>query len=698
MIRPRPRAHALLALLLGACAAPDSPRLAPEAPEVSEADVDATLLRILRLEDRRLDGKGDLQRLAVAGSPELRARAVRALGRLPFPERGAAVTDALVRALDDPDPAVRAVAAFGLGLRADPASAEALLRAMKDVDELVRARAVEAAGRLEDPAVREEVMYAINDPSPRVRARAVAAPAGWDPTSPAAAVVDSALTNLASRAPGELRRDRLGLEDGIAFAVEPEDEEVVWRALYSLSRRRSARAELPYRLWSAPPAPVEARIFAVRGLGWLEAPGPEATDALRSALLDPDWRVAVEAATGLSRLPDAASIPPLEGALAHPVTGVRVSAAAALGAFSEQRRLALPLLEGALADASPSVRGAALVALARLFPVESAARLEARSRDASPTVRKAVAEAATRLSAPAGLPLLGRLARDEDRAVAFAAATGLGEFLDQGGRALAHELLADPDPGLRLGAVLAVAKGPVPADLPHLSACYRTSTGEIAPEIRYEILRAVAPLRDDGAFELLRLGTRAERAHTRSVARRLIAEHHPGTSVPEPPALSPLRGEVPAAALALPPRPRVEIQTARGTLVFELHPEVAPMHVHSFLALARRDAYDGLRFHRVVPDFVVQGGDPRGDGNGGRSWRGEPLRHELNELEFLEGSLGMPRNDDLDSGGGQLFVTHRPTPHLDGRYTRFGQLVQGFELLPRIEEGDLILDVRIRGE
>ena len=58
----------------------------------------------------------------------------------------------------------------------------------------------------------------------------------------------------------------------------------------------------------------------------------------------------------------------------------------------------------------------------------------------------------------------------------------------------------------------------------------------------------------------------------------------------------------------------------------------------------------------------------------------------------------MPRNDDLESGGGQLFVTHRPTPHLDGRYTRFGQLVQGFELLPLIEEGDPILGVRIRGE
>ena len=120
------------------------------------------------------------------------------------------------------------------------------------------------------------------------------------------------------------------------------------------------------------------------------------------------------------------------------------------------------------------------------------------------------------------------------------------------------------------------------------------------------------------------------------------------------------------------------------------------MHVYSFLELARRGTFEGLRFHRVVPDFVVQGGDPRGDGNGGQSWRGEPLRHELSELGFIEGSLGMPRNDDLESGGGQLFVTHRPTPHLDGRYTIFGELRSGSSVLDSIERGDRILMVRRR--
>lgn len=140
--------------------------------------------------------------------------------------------------------------------------------------------------------------------------------------------------------------------------------------------------------------------------------------------------------------------------------------------------------------------------------------------------------------------------------------------------------------------------------------------------------------------------------------------------------------------------PLVVIVTTRGEMVFELFAEEAPLHVHNLLELASRNAYDGLSFHRVVPDFVVQGGDKRGDGNGGVSWRGDSLRADFSARKFERGSLGMPRNDDPDSGGSQIFVTHRATPHLDGRYTVFGQLRAGFEVLDLIEVGDRILDVR----
>ena len=124
------------------------------------------------------------------------------------------------------------------------------------------------------------------------------------------------------------------------------------------------------------------------------------------------------------------------------------------------------------------------------------------------------------------------------------------------------------------------------------------------------------------------------------------------------------------------------------------HPELAFEERHTAELIAREGYYDGLSFHRVVPDFVVQGGCYRGDGNGSTTWRKGSLRHEIGPRKYVRGSLGMPRNEDRDSGGGQIFVTHRPTPHLDGRYTIFGELRSGGAVLDAIEVGDRILSVR----
>ncbi len=162
---------------------------------------------------------------------------------------------------------------------------------------------------------------------------------------------------------------------------------------------------------------------------------------------------------------------------------------------------------------------------------------------------------------------------------------------------------------------------------------------------------------------------------------------------PPPEALPPVELAFPGAGLLAHPRPRVVISTDRGELEFELFAEEAPQHVANFLA--RAESYRGTTFHRVVSDFVVQGGDARGDGNGGASWRGDALRHEITPRKYVRGSLGMPRNEDWDSGGSQLFVTHRMTPHLDGRYTIFGELVKGFDVLDLLDLGDVIREVRV---
>ena len=135
----------------------------------------------------------------------------------------------------------------------------------------------------------------------------------------------------------------------------------------------------------------------------------------------------------------------------------------------------------------------------------------------------------------------------------------------------------------------------------------------------------------------------------------------------------------------------VYLETDKGTIQIELAVLDAPLTVHNFVRLARKGYFDGLAFHRVVPDFVVQDGDPRGDGNGSP---GYTIRDEINQRPYLRGTVGMAL-DWEDTGGSQYFITHGPQPHLDGRYTVFGQVVSGMEAVDALARGDVVRHVRV---
>lgn len=136
---------------------------------------------------------------------------------------------------------------------------------------------------------------------------------------------------------------------------------------------------------------------------------------------------------------------------------------------------------------------------------------------------------------------------------------------------------------------------------------------------------------------------------------------------------------------------RARVVTSRGAFTVELLPDDAPLNVDNFIKLARSGYFRGITFHRVVPNFVVQGGDPRGDGNGGP---GYSVRCEINEVPYGRGAVGMALSGK-DTGGSQWFVTHSPQPHLDGGYTVFGRVVSGMEVVDEIVRGDVIRSVSI---
>jgi cyclophilin family peptidyl-prolyl cis-trans isomerase len=122
-----------------------------------------------------------------------------------------------------------------------------------------------------------------------------------------------------------------------------------------------------------------------------------------------------------------------------------------------------------------------------------------------------------------------------------------------------------------------------------------------------------------------------------------------------------------------------------GDIAIELYPKDAPETVNSFVFLARDHFYDGVTFHRVIPGFVAQAGDPTGTGRGGP---GYTVKDEVNSRKFLEGSVGMAKTAAPNSAGSQWFIDYTPQPSLDGKYTVFGQLVSGRDVLDKITPRD----------
>jgi len=135
------------------------------------------------------------------------------------------------------------------------------------------------------------------------------------------------------------------------------------------------------------------------------------------------------------------------------------------------------------------------------------------------------------------------------------------------------------------------------------------------------------------------------------------------------------------------------VYTTRGHFIIELLPGIAPEHVNSFVFLSREKFYNGTTFHRVVPGFVAQGGDPTGTGTGSA---GYTIPLEPSEEPFVRGVVGMARSNDPDSAGSQWFVTLGDASHLNGQYTVFGRVTQGMEFVECIEVGDRIIDLAIQ--
>jgi cyclophilin family peptidyl-prolyl cis-trans isomerase/HEAT repeat protein len=636
----------VLLVALAGCAAPDPiPRIEDERDPASE-----TLIAAL----------GD-------PSPERRARAALAMGRI----QSAAYLEPLVAAARGDDRSVRLAALFALGQLGLAQGAAVPSEAVKecighldDPDSDIVVRAVEALGKLADPRVPEAIVPLLEHADPDVRAEVATAlfRCRFAPVWRGEAAEPPALPGVAVEA--------------LIEAMDDEDASVRRAVVYAFSRY--GQPEAIKRLAATIADDDEwIRLFAVRGIG--RSGKAKAGGVLTAALDDASDHVRSEAIAALAALELVERIP--ASLASDPSFHVRAALARALAADESVASLeALGALEG---DPSATVRTAAIEALASRLRGGYRDRLESHLVHDDWRIRAAAARGAGHL-AEEGMPLVGVAAGESDtrvRTAALAAVERIG-----GGERYVLEALEADDLALRGTAVTLLAKRKHPRKLEAFAEAYDRSTGVEWIEVREAIADAVADL--DGAEPLLRRMLQDDPAPSvRAKARDGLAglgvllPGEPETTVE----VSPLLG------IRFEDDPVVTLVTSKGEIRIRCLARDAPIHVASFVDLVRAGYYDGLTWHRVVTNFVIQGGDPRGDGWGGA---GYTLRDEINTSRYGRGAVGMPKAGK-DTGGGQIFITHVPTPHLDGNYTVFGQVVDGLEVVDRIEVGDTIVGARV---
>jgi len=628
---------------------------------------------LLALRDARSADLAQLVPLAAASDGAVRAGVAAHLGSVPFAS-GAPVVG---RLLQDGDPAVRAAAAMAAGrlLQALPQGEprrRGLARALRDTlrgddDPGVRAAAAWGVAAAGGEGAESELLRALDrDRSAAVRAAVLRElwrlpGAGW--VGAAAAAVDGSRTvEERFAATWSLVRSRPAEGSPAAAALRraASDREGGVRAVALSAGRRGATADLWDLLVS----------------GALD----EDPQVRRAAL---DSLVAVLEREGRGRvLPEAVGrrvrelVSSRDPEIVHErVLAVRLAGVAGCCA-AELKALA--------SESDPWPAEEALISLGRQG-LEEPVREALRAPDA--WSRRAGVRAARHL--PDGAGALRAACADGEAAVRLAAVEELAAVGGEGAVAVLRERLADPDGAVRAAAVeglVALRAAPAPAEVLEL---LRRERGSALPDAAVALMKVLA-----GALDVAEVRSELE-AQLRGGGDPVVARAawEALGRVGPPPAVA--VGESPelyrqVAVWASEPR-WLELVTVRGSLVVALNTREAPLSAFRLSRLVEEKFFDGHTFHRVVPNFVVQGGDPRGDGWGGPGWT---LRDELSTVPFEPGVVGLALAGP-DTAGSQLFVTLTRQPHLDGRYPVLGRLTSGLDVAARLRRGDRILRARV---
>jgi cyclophilin family peptidyl-prolyl cis-trans isomerase/HEAT repeat protein len=670
--------HLVAVILITGCTAATTPPPKPAAAPQPEAPYGFTVeeeARILRLEDRREYDAALVQRWVHHPNSLHRARIALALARIgphtfidvngngerDSNERQAGVED-LAALANDRDINVRVTTAFALGQIGDMAATDTLLQLATDRESAdVAAEAVEAMSKL----------------APKLQLASYARYTGEDQRE-----------GVRARAIRYLFRFRSDDASAIAAsALEAPSSAIRQEAAYSLARRAYAPARARLELLISDPN-VLTRSYVARALGIIGA--PESLPVLMSGLADPHPWVRTNSAVAIGRL--FAKTPALSAsvqdaarviaATEDPDPGTRASSIDALGYFAKQSEVARKRLFEIATTGSRWERELAAGAIAKQFNDE---KLLPSGLTGWAKVR--VLEAAS----PVSDRLRPVYAKDPEplvRANAFITIPDdrVSTYLD-----LIRPALSDDDVVVRGYAIDRYSKSSDANKLATLTAAEERARGDHQDDARLAAIQGLAQIDYPGREQFLRGLLQDKDPVVRRVAADLIEQ-----KLQKPrPQYTPLpvdRSDYAQIVEWSHQAHTATIHMTRGPIQIALLTQDAPVTTWNFAQLANQKYFDNTTFMRVVPNFVIQGGDPRNDMEGSP---GYSIRDEINLQKYTRAAVGMALSGP-DTGGSQFFVTHSPTPHLDGGYTIFGRVTDGMNaVVDQTERGDRVETIAI---
>jgi cyclophilin family peptidyl-prolyl cis-trans isomerase/HEAT repeat protein len=595
--------------------------------------------------------------------------------------------------LKDPDLTVAANAAYALGLLRDTASIADLTAALA-LDHVIAREAAWALGEIGAPA-RAAISTGLkrqHDHDTAIQLLLAAAKLRPVPLAEIKPYLGETQPSVVWAASYAIARSRApaGVRELIDLEASP--------ILHARPQNSSGSLEVSAPYTDAPSGNQRARAEIARGLAKSAAGdslGPKALVVLSRLVGDVDPHVRINAVRSLGTYGPVAKAS-LVYATRDIDPNVRIAAAQSFGTVLAKNGTDFPALWAA--DTSLAYRSALLASAARagLRPAEL------RTWTTSPDwhFRSAVALAAgDTIDRAFAISRAAPLTRDPDprvREVAYGALAPPPTMrLEDSVHALLVSGLRDPDFYVRATVIGALADRPSAADLAAVLASYRQAGTDSANDARLAAIQYVGALwkMDSSSLNATWLAHLARTPVPSDPLERAAGKAIPvwsswGNVAAKPGPIGWYEQVV--RAIVMPAYVgktlNATINTVRGPIRLELFGTDAPITVWNFLSLARSGYYRNTRFHRVVPNFVAQDGDPRDEGNGGP---GYAIRDEMNPRRYERGAVGMALSGP-DTGGSQYFITHSPQPHLDGHYTVFGRVVRGYDVLDKLVQGDLI--------